>query len=135
MRAFSYVTSLGAQGMQEVSANAVLTANYLRAKLQETYHLPYQRTCMHEVVLSVQKELGVKALDIAKRLLDYGFHAPTMYFPLVVDEALMIEPTETESKETLDDFLSALQQIRQEALQDPEFVRGGSPYHAGGEAG
>ena len=124
VRAFSYVTSLGAQGMQEVSANAVLNANYLRAKLQEAYHVPYQRTCMHEVVLSVQKELGVKALDIAKRLLDYGFHAPTMYFPLVVDEALMIEPTETESKETLDDFLSALQQIRQEVLQDPESVRG-----------
>ena len=123
VRAFSYITSLGAQGMQEVSANAVLNANYLRAKLQETYHLPYQRTCMHEVVLSAQRELGIKALDIAKRLLDYGFHAPTMYFPLVVDEALMIEPTETESKETLDDFIAALRQIRQEAAQDPELVR------------
>ena len=127
VRAFSYISSLGAQGMQEISGNAVLNANYLRAKLQGTYHLPYQRICMHEAVFSAKGGPGIRALDIAKRLLDYGFHAPTMYFPLVVEEALMIEPTETESKETLDEFIAALQQIHEEASQDSEFVRQ-SPY-------
>ena len=122
VRAYSYIRSIGAGGMREISGNAVLHANYLRAKLQETYHLPYQRICMHEAVFSVQRSLGIKALDVAKRLLDYGFHAPTMYFPLVVPEALMIEPTETESKDTLDAFIWALKQIHQEATTDPELI-------------
>ena len=122
VRAFAYITLLGAQGMRDISANAVLNANYLKAKLQDVFHLPYDRTYMHEVVFSARKEHGVKALDVAKRLLDYGFHAPTMYFPLVVEEALMIEPTETESKETLDDFIAALHQIADEAARDPDLV-------------
>ena len=123
VRAFSYITLLGADGMRKISGNAVLNANYLRAKLKETYKLPYDRACMHEVVFSARLDQGIRALDVAKRLLDYGFHAPTMYFPLVVDEALMIEPTETESKETLDEFIAALLQISEEARQEPELVR------------
>ncbi|MFC1938010.1 aminomethyl-transferring glycine dehydrogenase subunit GcvPB, partial [Chloroflexota bacterium] len=99
-------------------------ANYIKEKLKEYYYLPYDRTCMHEVVFSGkrQKAKGVKTLDIAKRLLDYGVHPPTIYFPLVVDEAMMIEPTETESKETLDVFIEAMRQIAREAEETPEIL-------------
>ena len=114
--------------MLDISGNAVLNANYLLAKLRDLYELPYDRKVMHEVVFSAKKRLGASALDISKRLLDYGFHAPTMYFPLVVAEALMIEPTETESKETLDAFIEVLHQIDLEAAQDSSFLHE-APYN------
>jgi glycine dehydrogenase subunit 2 len=126
-RAYTYIRHLGLAGLKEVSENAVLNANYLRAELKDTYWLPYDQFCMHEVVLSGRKlahETGIKTLDIAKRLMDYGFHAPTVYFPLIVPEALMIEPTETEGKETLDRFIAALKSIAEEARTDPELVHG-----------
>jgi glycine dehydrogenase subunit 2 len=115
----------GAEGLREVSGAAVLNANYLRVRLQDSYDLPYDRICMHEVVFSAsrQKQQGAKAGEICKRLLDYGFYAPTVYFPLIVDEALMIEPTETESVETLDSFIEAMQAIAREAREQPERVR------------
>ena len=125
VRAYSYIRTMGNTGLAEVSANAVLNANYLQHSLKDTYHLPYDRPCMHEVVFSArnQKARGVRGLEIAKRLLDYGLHAPTMYFPLIVDEALMIEPTETESKETLDAFIQVLRDIDREVSQDPWLVK------------
>ncbi|PKB65568.1 MAG: glycine dehydrogenase (aminomethyl-transferring) [SAR202 cluster bacterium Io17-Chloro-G3] len=125
VRAYAYIRALGGAGLRAVSEDAVLNANYLLARLKGTYDLAYDRLCMHEVVISArrQKNYGVKGLDIAKRLLDYGFHAPTMYFPLIVDEALMIEPTETESKETLDSFIEALLTIDQEAEKNPELLQ------------
>ncbi|MBI4307471.1 MAG: aminomethyl-transferring glycine dehydrogenase subunit GcvPB [Chloroflexi bacterium] len=125
VRAYCYIRQLGAPGLREVAENAVLNANYLLAKLKDVYHLPYDRRCMHEVILSAsqQKAKGVRALDISKRLIDYGFHPPTMYFPLVVDEALMIEPTETESIETLDAFIAAMRAIAREAEEAPDLVR------------
>jgi glycine dehydrogenase subunit 2 len=124
VKAYVYIRFLGAEGLKEVSENAVLNANYLKEKLKAYYHLPYDRTCMHEVVFSGkrQKAKGVKTLDIAKRLLDYGFHPPTVYFPLVVDEALMTEPTETESKETLDAYIEAMKEIAREAEENPEIL-------------
>ncbi len=124
VRAYTYIRTMGSTGLPEVSANAVLNANYLMERLKGTYYLPYDRRCMHEVVLSArdQKAAGVRGLEIAKRLLDYGFHAPTMYFPMIVDEALMIEPTETESKETLDTFVDALKAIDREVKESPELV-------------
>ena len=127
VRAYAYIRSLGAQGLRQISEDAVINANYLLARLKDAYDLSYDRLCMHEVVLSAnrQKKQGVRGLDIAKRLLDYGFHAPTMYFPLIVGEALMIEPTEAESKETLDAFIDALLAIAQEASTDPTL-----PQHA-----
>ena len=125
VRAYTYIRSMGNLGLSEVSTNAVLNANYLLQCLKDTYHLPYDRRCMHEVVLSArdQKARGVRGIEIAKRLLDYGLHAPTMYFPLIVAEALMIEPTETESKETLDAFIQTLKAIDQEVSEDPSLVR------------
>ena len=128
VRAFTYITLLGKQGMLDISGNAVLNANYLLTKLRDLYELPFDRNVMHEVVFSAKKRQGANALDISKRLLDYGFHAPTMYFPLVVAEALMIEPTETESKETLDAFIEALHEIDQEASHDENFLRT-APYN------
>ncbi len=124
VKAYAYIRSLGAEGLKAVSENAVINANYLKEKLKAYYHLPYDRTCMHEVVFSGkwQKAKGVKTLDIAKRLLDYGFHPPTVYFPLVVDEALMTEPTETESKETLDAYIDAMKEIAREADENPEIL-------------
>jgi glycine dehydrogenase subunit 2 len=121
-KAYAYVRSLGAAGLKEVSEDAVLNANYLKEKLKAYYHLPYDRTCMHEVVFSGrrQKAKGVHTVDIAKRLLDYGLHPPTVYFPLIVDEALMIEPTETESKQTLDAFIEAMKEIARDAEENPE---------------
>ncbi len=124
VKAYAYIRSLGAEGLKEVSENAVINANYIKEKLRDYYHLPYKRTCMHEVVFSGrrQKVKGIRTLDIAKRLLDYGFHPPTIYFPLVVDEAIMIEPTETESKETLDAFIDAMKAIAREADETPEIL-------------
>jgi len=123
-KAYAYIRSLGAAGLEEVSENAVVNANYLKEKLKPYYYLPYDRICMHEVVFSArrQKAKGVHAVDIAKRLLDYGLHPPTVYFPLVVDEALMIEPTETESKRTLDAFIEAMKEIAREAEETPEIL-------------
>jgi glycine dehydrogenase subunit 2 len=125
LRAYAYIRSLGDQGMRAVSEHAVVNANYVRVRLKGAYHLPYDRPCLHEVVLSAsrQRAKGVKALDIAKRLIDYGFHPPTMYFPLIVPEALMIEPTETESKENLDAFCEAMLAIAREVEECPEVVR------------
>lgn len=122
LRALSYIQLLGASGMRDISGNAVLNANYLLARLRNLFELPFDRGVMHEVVFSAKKRPGVTALNVSKRLLDHGFHAPTMYFPLVVSEALMIEPTETESKETLDAFVEALEQIDWEASQEADFL-------------
>lgn len=124
VRAYTYIRTLGDAGIKSISGNAVLNANYLLQALKDIYYLPYDRTCMHEVVLSAdwQRTRGVSGLDVAKRLLDYGFHAPTMYFPLIVHEALMIEPTEAENRYTLDAFIQALRAINQESIQDPDFV-------------
>ena len=126
VRAYTYIRSMGNTGLTEVSGNAVLNANYLLQGLRGTYHVPYDRGCMHEVVVSArdQKARGARGLDIAKRLLDYGVHAPTMYFPLIVDETLMIEPTETESLETLDAFIEAMKAIDREVTEDPGLVTG-----------
>jgi glycine dehydrogenase subunit 2 len=123
-KAYAYIRSLGGPGLREVSENAVLNANYLKEKLKPYYHLPYNRICMHEVVFSGrrQKAKGVHTVDIAKRLLDYGLHPPTVYFPLIVDEALMIEPTETESKQTLDAFIGAMKEIARDAEENPEIL-------------
>ena len=125
VRAYTYIRTLGDAGLKLVSENAVLNANYILSKLKDKYLLPFDRPCMHEVVLSAnwQKAKGVRGLETAKRLLDYGFHAPTMYFPLTVDEALLIEPTETESKETLDEFIEAMRAIDREATENPELVQ------------
>lgn len=128
IRALTYITLLGDEGMLEISGNAVLNANYLLAKLRPVFELPYDRNVMHEVVFSAKRRKGASALDVSKRLLDHGFHAPTMYFPLVVAEALMIEPTETESKETLDAFIETLIQIDAEAAEDEEFLHS-APYN------
>ena len=130
VRAYAYVRALGAEGLREVSEQAVLSANYLKQRLCEAYELPYDRTCMHEFVLSgarQKREHGVRTLDIAKRLLDHGFHPPTVYFPLIVEEALMIEPTETESLDELDRFADAMLAIAEEAAADPDLMSG-APY-------
>jgi glycine dehydrogenase subunit 2 len=125
VRAYTYIRTLGAAGVKSISGNAVLNANYMMNALKGTYHLPYDRACMHEAVFSAdwQKARGASGLEIAKRLLDYGFHAPTMYFPLIVHEALMIEPTESETRETIDSFVEALKAIDQEVTDDPDLVR------------
>jgi Glycine cleavage system protein P (pyridoxal-binding), C-terminal domain len=126
IKAYAYIRSLGADGLRETSETAVLNANYIRVKLQDHYSLPYSGICMHEVVFSALKQtaFGVSALDIAKRLIDFDYHPPTIYFPLIVREALMVEPTETESKETLDEFIEAMKQIAEEAENNPELVKG-----------
>jgi glycine dehydrogenase subunit 2 len=125
VRAYAYIRALGASGLRQCSADAVLGANYILTALADLYELPYDRRCMHEVVFSVQQQrvAGVRALDVAKRLIDFGIHPPTMYFPLIVEEALMVEPTETESKETLDAFIAAMRSIAREVEEDPEVVK------------
>lgn len=125
IRTYTYLLSLGKEGVCKVGKFSILNANYLRHKLIKYYDIPYGKTCMHEFVISAkkQRQQGASALDIAKRLLDYGFHAPTIYFPLIVEEALMIEPTETESLETLDAFADAMVQIATDIEQKPESVR------------
>ncbi|MCU0641660.1 MAG: aminomethyl-transferring glycine dehydrogenase subunit GcvPB [Candidatus Margulisbacteria bacterium] len=131
IRAYAYIRSLGAAGLKAASEKAVENANYMMNQLKDHYYLPYDRTCQHEFVISAkwQKEkFGIRALDIAKRLIDYGFHPPTIYFPLIVEEALMIEPTESESRATLDAFCAALIKIARECATDPELVRS-APHH------
>ena len=125
VRAYTYIRTLGAAGIRSISGNAVLNANYMMNELRDVYRLPYDRTCMHEAVFSAdwQKARGAGGLEIAKRLLDYGFHAPTMYFPLIVPECLMIEPTESETQETIDEFVAALKQINAEIDEDSGLVQ------------
>ncbi len=125
LRAYAYIRELGAAGLKQACQMAVLNANYVRARLEGHYHLPYSKRSLHEVVFSDKKleEFGVTTLDVAKRLLDHGFHPPTIYFPLVVHGALMIEPTESESKDTLDEFIAALLAIAAEAREDPEALK------------
>jgi glycine dehydrogenase subunit 2 len=126
VKAYTYILTMGNKGLKHVSDMAVLNANYLRKKLSRLYKVAYDRTCMHEFVIDNEefsRKTGVKTLDIAKRILDYGMHAPTIYFPLIVHEAMMIEPTETESKMTLDRFVEILEKIYEEAHNDPELVK------------
>ena len=125
VRAYIYIMMNGAEGMRKIAEHAVLNANYLLARLRDTYHVPYDRICMHEFVAEGRWDDApeVHALDIAKRLMDYKFHPPTNYFPLIVHEALMIEPTETENKETLDAFADALIKIAEEAHTDPQLLK------------
>ena len=125
VRAFTYISMHGPEGLQAISKYAVLNANYLLSRVRGSYHLPYDRVCMHEFVLEGRWEdaPGVIALDVAKRLMDYGFHPPTNYFPLIVHDALMIEPTESENKQTLDAFAQALNAIAGEAHSDPELLK------------
>jgi glycine dehydrogenase subunit 2 len=125
LRAYTYLLAYGSDHIRNVAEIAVLNANYLRAKLKDFYHLPYDRPVMHEVIFSDkwQQKQEVRTLDIAKRLMDYGFHPPTIYFPLIVSGALMIEPTETESLESLDGFVEAMKKIADEARNQPEVVR------------
>lgn len=123
MRALTYVISLGSEGITEASANAVLNANYMRVALKDLYHMAYDTTCMHEFVMdlsNIKKDTGISALDIAKGLLDNGIHPPTMYFPLIVHEALMIEPTETESRETLDEAIEVFRNLYQMAYDNAD---------------
>ncbi len=135
VRSYAYICSLGGDGLKDASETAVLNANYLLARLKEHgvaeyLPLPYGELCMHEFVLSggpMKRVLQIKTLDLAKRLLDFGFHPPTVYFPLLVEEALMVEPTETETKETLDAFAEAIAAILREAAEDPEIAHG-APY-------
>jgi glycine dehydrogenase subunit 2 len=124
LRAYTYIRCLGREGVRKVSEAAILNANYLRAKLKDSYQLAIEGLCMHECIFTAgkQKAKGIRTLDIAKRLLDYGYHPPTIYFPLIVDEAMMIEPTETESKQTLDAFVDAMNTIAQEAQDNPNLL-------------
>ncbi len=124
LRSYTYILSLGKEGLYDVGANAVLNANYLRSKLRQAYPLYVDRICMHEFVLDGRwlREHGLRTLDLAKRLIDYGYHPPTIYFPLIVPEAIMIEPTETESRQTLDAFAGAMLAIAQEAREQPEVL-------------
>ncbi len=124
VRSYAFIRSYG-PGLREMSEVAVLNANYMLARLKDAYDLPFERLCMHEFVLSartLKREHGISALDVAKRLMDYGFHPPTIYFPLVVAEALMVEPTESEAKETLDSFIEAMLAIAREAAEDPQLL-------------
>ena len=132
LRAYTYIRHFGREALHEISENAVLNANYLRVRLGKTFAVAYDRLCMHECVFTLKAlkaANGVKALDVAKRIIDYGYHPPTMYFPLLVPECLMIEPTETESVETMDAFITALEQIAREASDNPQLVIG-APYTA-----
>jgi|TARA_B100001964_G_scaffold244044_1_gene324010 glycine dehydrogenase subunit 2 len=124
VRAYAYVRAIGAEGMREVSENAIINANYIRTALSDEFGIAADRACMHECVFSpqAQKAKGATALDISKRLIDYGIHPPTMYFPLIVPEALMVEPTETETKDTLDRFIAVMRQINKEISSDPDLL-------------
>jgi glycine dehydrogenase subunit 2 len=126
VRAYAYLLAHGGDGLEQVSEDAVLAANYLRHRVRDAYELPYDQVCKHEFVASaeqIRKETGVRMLDIAKRLIDHGYHPPTIYFPLIVEEGMLVEPTETESVETLDAFADALIKIAEEARSDPEIVK------------
>ena len=132
VRAYTYLRAHGGTGLSQVSDDAVLAANYLRMRVGEAYDIPFDRACKHEFVASaagIKKRTGVRTLDIAKRLIDYGYHPPTIYFPLTVDEGMLIEPTETESVETMDAFADALIAIARECETDPELVTG-APHDA-----
>jgi glycine dehydrogenase subunit 2 len=134
-RGYTYIRMHGGAGLRQLSETAVLNANYVRASLREDYDLAFDRTCMHEFVLSARRQkiaTGVRTLDIAKRLLDFGIHPPTIYFPLIVDEAIMIEPTETESRATLDHFVAVMRQIARECETTPEVVRDSPRYQVVG---
>ena len=125
VRSYAFMRAYG-PALRDMSEVAVLNANYLLARLRDVYDLPYDRHCMHEFVLSartLKREHGITALDVAKRLMDHGIHPPTIYFPLVVPEALMIEPTETETKERLDEFVDAMRSIAAEAATEPETLK------------
>ena len=124
LRAYAYIRTLGSDGLREVSEAAIINANYLLARLRDAYDVPFDRTCLHEALLTgkKQRQNDVRTLDIAKRLLDYGYYAPTVYFPLVVDEAMLIEPTESESKEAIDAFCDAMLEIAREAETEPDLV-------------
>jgi glycine dehydrogenase subunit 2 len=126
VRAYAYLLTLGAEGVVEMSREAILNANYLLGRLRGRFELPHDHPCMHEFVLSGRslRKHGVRTLDVAKRLLDFGMHAPTVYFPLIVEEALMIEPTETETLQNLDHFVGALERIAREAAEEPDTVKG-----------
>jgi glycine dehydrogenase subunit 2 len=129
LRAYAYMLMLGGEGLKRVSQNAVLNANYIREKLKDHYDIPFGELCKHECVLSARRQAalfdgkGVRALDIAKALIDRGFHPPTIYFPLVVPEAMMVEPTETESKETMDAFIAAMIEIAELAKTNPQYIK------------
>ena len=126
VRALCYCLTLGPEGIVQAAHMAVLNANYVRVRLSEAYKMAYEETCMHEFVMTLQPEketMGITAVDVAKALLDYGIHPPTMYFPLIVHEALMIEPTETESMENLDELAEAFLEIHRKAQEDPEWIR------------
>ncbi|WP_426349874.1 aminomethyl-transferring glycine dehydrogenase subunit GcvPB [Alloiococcus sp. CFN-8] len=125
VRAYTYILSMGGNGLKEASESAVLNANYLKERLKDSYKLPIDTPCKHEVVFAglKDKSTGVSTLEVAKRLIDYGFHPPTVYFPLIVDSALMMEPTETESKETMDAFIEAMEAIAKEAKENPEIFK------------
>jgi len=125
LKAYAYMLRLGREGLIRATENAVLGANYMRKRLEDYFEVPYNRTCMHEFVLSAvnQAKNGIRALDVAKALLDKGHHAPTIYFPLIVKECMMIEPTETESKETLDRFVDDLIEIAKLAEENPDFIK------------
>jgi glycine dehydrogenase subunit 2 len=126
VKAYTYIRSLGAEGLKRATEMAVLNANYIKERLKPYFELPYDRICMHECVFSGNRQVvesGVHTTDIAKKLIDYGYHPPTIYFPLIVHEAIMIEPTETESKETLDDFCEAMIAIAKEAKENPDGVK------------
>lgn len=131
VKAYAYIMSMGTDGLRKVSETAVLNANYMMNKLKKYYHLPYDRTCMHEFVISANNQkdnFDVSALDIAKNLIDYGYHPPTIYFPLIVKEAMMIEPTETESLETLNSFIDAMIEISKKAKHSAQEIKG-APYN------
>jgi glycine dehydrogenase subunit 2 len=126
VRAYAYMREMGAEGLKGATDMAVLNANYLRVALGETWKVAYDQICMHEVLISdkhIRDTTHVSTMDVAKRLLDYGFHAPTVYFPLVVKGAMLIEPTETETKETLDRFVETMETISKEAHEEPDTVR------------
>ncbi|MDY6821533.1 MAG: aminomethyl-transferring glycine dehydrogenase subunit GcvPB [Deferribacterota bacterium] len=125
VRAYAYILSLGMENIRKIAEMSVLNANYLKENLKKYYNLPYDRQCMHECIFNDEKQskYNIKTIDIAKRLIDYGIHPPTIYFPLIVKNALMIEPTETESKQTIDNFVNAMREIAKEAEENPELVR------------
>ncbi|MEN6327137.1 MAG: aminomethyl-transferring glycine dehydrogenase subunit GcvPB [Syntrophomonas sp.] len=125
VKAYAYIRSLGSEGLKEACEHAVLNANYLRHQLRDSYHIPLDRLCKHEFIANSRKQAevnGISTTNIAKRLIDYGYHPPTIYFPLIVSEAIMIEPTETESKERMDDFVQAMREIAHEAVEAPELL-------------
>lgn len=124
IKAYAYIQTMGAEGLKQAAQAAVINANYIRKKLEGVFDIPYNRPCMHEVVFSdkIQQKNGVSTLDIAKRLMDYGFHPPTIYFPLIVHGALMVEPTDTESRQEIDEFIEAMKHIAKEAKEDPDML-------------